>query len=71
MCCSLASALAVLSGSRARTKRVKAEEEIAPPLLRAANLYMIKVALILAALLAALATCITFYYRTIASWLFF
>lgn len=50
---------------------MKAEEEIAPPLLRAANLYMIKVALILAALLAALATCITFYYRTIASWLFF
>jgi len=68
---SLASALAILSGTRNRTKKVEAQGEIAPPLMRAANLVMIKVGLMLAAFFVALAICITFYYPTIVFWLFF
>jgi len=68
---SLASALAILSGTRERTKKVKAQVEIAPRLIRAANLVMLKVGLMLAAFFVAFAICLTYYYRTIASWLFF
>ena len=64
---SLASALAALSS----IKNVGSHEEVAPPLIRAANFVMIRVGLMLAAFLVALAAFITYDYRLIVSWLFF
>ena len=68
---SIASALAAFPGFKTATKKAGSHEEVAPSLMRAANLVMIRVGLMLAAFLVALATCITYYYRLIVSWLFF
>jgi hypothetical protein len=60
-----------MADSKARTKRVERRGHIAPALVRSANLVVMKVGLMLAAVFALLSIGMTFYYRTIMSWLFF
>ena len=56
---------------KARTKRVEGRGCIAPPLVRSANLFILKVGVMLTAVFVALSIGMTFYYRAIMSWLFF
>jgi hypothetical protein len=59
-----------MADSRAPSKRVKGAH-VAPALMRSANRLVMKVGLMLAAVLVVLSIGMTFYYRTIMSWLFF
>jgi hypothetical protein len=60
-----------MADTKARTKRAEGRGHIAPALARSANLVIIRVGLILTAAFVALAIGMTFYYRTIISWLFY
>ena len=60
-----------MANTKARIKKAGEQGHIAPALVRSANLVIIKVGLILTAAFMALAIGMTFYYRTIKSWLFF
>ena len=56
---------------KAQTKSVEMRGHVAPALVRSANLVVMKVGLILTAIFVALSIGMTFYYRTIISFLFF
>jgi hypothetical protein len=60
-----------MADSEARTKRVEEQGHIAPALVRSANLVVMKVGLMLATVFVVLLIGMTFYYRTIMSWLLF
>jgi hypothetical protein len=60
-----------MANTKARIKKVKEREHVAPALVRSANIVIVKVGLVLTAAFVALAIGMTFYYRTIISWLFF
>jgi hypothetical protein len=60
-----------MANAKARSKTARERGYIAPALVRSANLVVIKVGLTLTAAFLALAIGMTFYYRTIMSWLFF
>jgi len=60
-----------MANTKTRTKKAGERGHIAPALVRSSNLVIIKVGLTLTAALSALAIGMTFYYRTIMSWLFF
>jgi hypothetical protein len=56
---------------KARTKKMKGRRHVPPALVGSANLVVLKVSLILTAVCVALSIGMTFYYRTIMSFLFF
>jgi len=60
-----------MAATKARTKRIEGRRHVAPALVRSANLVIMKVGLILIAVFAAFSIGMTFYYRTIISFLFF
>ena len=60
-----------MADTKARTKRVEGRRHIAPVLVRSANLVVMKVGVMLTTVFVALSIGMTFYYRTIMSWLFF
>jgi hypothetical protein len=60
-----------MANTKARIKEVKERGHVAPALIRSANLVIVKVGLLLTAAFVALAIGMTFYYRTIISFLFF
>ena len=60
-----------MADSKPRTQRVEGRRHIAPASVRSANLVVMKVGLMLAAVFVVLSIGMTFCYRTIMSWLFF
>ena len=60
-----------MADTKDQTKKVKGQRHIAPTQVRSANLVIVKIGSILTAVFVALSIGMTFYYRTIVSWLFF
>jgi hypothetical protein len=59
-----------MADTKARIKKVEEREQCAPALVRAANLVVVKVGVMLTVIFVALSIGMTFYYSTIMSWLF-
>jgi hypothetical protein len=69
--CSALKMVNTIVNTKARTQKARDRGHVAPALVRSANLVITKVGLILAVAFVALAIGMTFYYRTIMSFLLF